>query len=153
MFYSFIYFALFQVAYSLAIAIDTPHPDVPSTLQPRSSHLDKRGITTGEKVAIGICVPAAALAVGLGIVILAMYPAQLRKLRAQNGGADVTLADVMNGKVTQRPAPPPYTANRPSTANETTSESDAADPPSYPVQPKSDTHVAPPVSAEARQAV
>jgi hypothetical protein len=87
---SLIFLTLIQTAYSLAIAID--QADTTTPLAPRSP-LQKRGLTTGVKVALGICVPAASLAVGLGIGIFVMYPAQRRKLRAQNGGADVSFAD------------------------------------------------------------
>ena len=136
MFTTLLSFALFQAAHALAIAAAQDTTPLSTSNSP-THHLSKR-VTTGVKVAVGICVPAAALAVGLGVVILAMYPAQLRKLRAQNGGADVTLADVMNGKVVQRPAPPPYhEANRDSTT--TAGDEARGEPPSYPVQPKADT--------------
>jgi hypothetical protein len=144
---SLIFLTLIQTAYSLAIAID--QADTTTPLAPRST-LQKRGLTTGVKVALGICVPAASLAVGLGIGIFVMYPAQRRKLRAQNGGADVSFADVMNGKVTQHP-PPPYQANRASSATETAQ--DGTELPNYPEQPKADTQTAVPAGAETRHAV
>jgi hypothetical protein len=144
---SLIFLTLIQTAYSLAIAID--QADTTSPLVPRST-LQKRGMTTGVKVALGICVPAASLAVGLGIGIFVMYPAQRRKLRAQNGGVDVSFADVMNGKVVQHPPPPPYQANRASSATET---QDGTELPNYPEQPKADTQTAVPVGTEARHAV
>jgi hypothetical protein len=145
---SLIFLTLIQTAYSLAIAID--QADTTTPLAPRST-LQKRGLTTGVKVALGICVPAASLAVGLGIGIFVMYPAQRRKLRAQNGGANVSFADVMNGKVTQHPPPPPYQANRASSATETAQ--DGTELPNYPEQPKADTQAAVPAGAETRHAV
>lgn len=146
MFSSLVYLALVQVACALSI----PQND----LSTRSTHLHKRELATGVKVALGICIPGAALVVGLGLVILLFYPAQLRKLRRQNPGQEVGLADLMNGKYPPKPAPPPpYAGHDTSTTNNSTE--DATLPPSYPVQsvqPKTNTHAAPTTDAEARHA-
>jgi hypothetical protein len=98
-----IYFALLQVA--CALSIERP-------LSERSSHLQSRALSTNEKVAIGICIPGAALVLGMGFIVLCMYPAQTRKLRKANPGAEIGFAEVMAGKVTQpqqQHAPPKYT--------------------------------------------
>jgi hypothetical protein len=93
---------LLSLALLCASASALPTPSTTST----THHLARRELATGVKVALGICIPGAALVVGLFVVILAFYPAQLRKLRAQNPGANVGLTELMNGKV----APPPYSA-------------------------------------------
>lgn len=144
---SFVYFALLQVAYSLAIA--QPRDAASSNdLATRSPHLQKR-METGVKVALGICIPGAVLVVGLGLVVLLMYPAQLKKLRRQNPGAEIGLNELMTGKVTQRPAPPPYSANhRDSAADDSSMDAPAYEPPK-PVQTATTT-VTPTAPAEAR---
>ncbi|KAH4128659.1 hypothetical protein HBI24_054160 [Parastagonospora nodorum] len=145
MFSTLVYLALVQVACALSI----PQAD----LSTRSTHVQKREISTGVKVALGICIPGAVLVVGLGLVVLLMYPAQLRKLRKQNGGQDVSLADLMNGQYPPKPKPappppPPYTGHDASNAHST---EDTTLPPSYPVQPQNDTHhAAPTTGAETR---
>jgi hypothetical protein len=147
MFSSLIFFAALQVA--CALSIDQPRGGS-NNFQARSANLQKRGMATGVKVALGICIPCAALVVILGLVILWGYPAQLRKYRRENPGAQVGLAELMNGKVTQHPAPPPYNAHHTPTINKPSSE--ATDLPSYELQPKSESHAAPPTEAEARHA-
>jgi hypothetical protein len=112
-------------------------------------------MVTGVKVALGLCIPGAVLVVGLGIFIMVLYPAQLRKLRRQNPGTEVGLAELMNGKYPPKPAPPPpYAGHEGSTTNNSTE--DATHPPEYPVhqsvQPKTSTPSALPTDAEARHA-
>jgi hypothetical protein len=145
MFSNLIYFALLQVACGLAI--NQPH-ESSNKMEARSAHLQKR-LETGVKVALGICIPGAVLVVGLGLVVLLLYPSQLRKLRRENPGADVGLADLMNGKVTHHPAPPPYTAGHNASTNDTSS----VDVPAYSTTatPKADTNAptAPPPAASA----
>jgi hypothetical protein len=94
------------VSLALLCASAAALPTSTSTTSSATHHLARRELATGVKVALGICIPGAVLVVGLFIVILAFYPAQLRKLRAQNPGANVGLTELMNGKV----APPPYSA-------------------------------------------
>jgi hypothetical protein len=144
MFSSLVYLALVQVACAFSIP--------QNNLSTRSTHVQKRELATGVKVALGICIPGAALVLGLGLVILIFYPAQLRKLRRENGGRDVTMADLMNGKYPPKPAPPPpYTGPDASTTNNSTE--DTTLPPSYPVQPRHNApHAAPTTDAEARHA-
>jgi hypothetical protein len=96
-----LYLALLQVASALALPVSTS-----STTQPTTHRLHRRELATGVKVALGICIPGAVLVVGLFVVIIAFYPAQLRKLRAQNPGQQIGLAELMTGKA----APPPYSA-------------------------------------------
>jgi hypothetical protein len=145
MFSNLIYFALLQVACGLSI--HNPHGGS-NTNEARSPRLERR-LETGVKVALGICIPGAVLVVGLGLVVLLLYPSQLRKLRRENPGADVGLADLMNGKVTHHPAPPPYTAGR--TAS-TDASSTASHAPAYSTAtPKADANAptAPPPAAAA----
>jgi hypothetical protein len=143
---SLIFFALLHVVCGLSI--ERPRSD--SNNNPaQSAHLQSRGLDTGSKVAIGICVPAVAFVFGLGLGILWFYPAQVRKLKKENPGAQVGLRELMNGKVTQRPAPPQYTEHDASTANKPPSE--ASDAPGYQTT-KSDSRTASPPLAEARHA-
>ncbi|KAH7069851.1 hypothetical protein BKA63DRAFT_394857, partial [Paraphoma chrysanthemicola] len=67
------------------------------TQEQATHHLQKR-LETGPIVALSICIPGAALVLGLGIGIMWLYPKQLRKLRAQNPGREVGFADLMNGR-------------------------------------------------------
>jgi hypothetical protein len=117
-FSTLIYLALLHVASVNGLAIPDPHSTLstPST-QPQPTHRLHRRLATGVKVAIGICVPGAVLVVGLGLFILALYPAQKRKLQRQNPGAQIGLAELMNGKVTQQSAPPPYEAGHDGVGN------------------------------------
>ncbi|KAF2829522.1 hypothetical protein CC86DRAFT_368520 [Ophiobolus disseminans] len=107
-----IYFALLQVACALSIEQRSDSSNHPA----RSARLQSRSLTKNEKVAIGICVPGAALVVGMGIVVMMMYPAQTRKLRRANPGAHVGFAEVMAGRVTHT-APPKYTEHDESVDN------------------------------------
>jgi hypothetical protein len=91
---------------------------------------------------LGLTIPGAALVIGLAIVIIWFYPAQLRKLRKENPGAQIGLAELMNGKVTQHHAPPVYTEHHPSTEN---------DIPSHP-PPRHDATPLPSYEADARHA-
>ncbi|KAF2026619.1 hypothetical protein EK21DRAFT_73804 [Setomelanomma holmii] len=87
-----IVFALLQVAYA-----------APATSSPDSgTHRLQKRLDTGPIVALSICLPGAALVLGLGLGILWFYPAQLRKLRAANPGREVGFADLMGGRQTQR---------------------------------------------------
>jgi hypothetical protein len=148
MFASLVYLALVQVACALSI----PQDD----LSARTTHHHQKRLVTGAKVALGLCIPGAVLVVGLGVFIMVLYPAQLRKLRRQNPGTEVGLSDLMNGKYPPKPAPPPpYAGHEGSSTNNSTE--DATHPPEYPVhqqsvQPKTNTPSAPLTDAEARHA-
>jgi hypothetical protein len=111
MFSTLVYLALLQVASVYGLAIPEPHSTLlsTSTSQPHTHRLQRR-LATGAKVALGICIPGAVLVVGLFLVIIAFYPAQLRKLRRENPGAQIGLTELMTGKPTHVNAPPPYTA-------------------------------------------
>jgi hypothetical protein len=113
-----IYFALLQVVCGLPHGVQRSTSD--NNLA-RSAPLQSRDIDTSVKVALGLTIPGAALVIGLAIVIIWFYPAQLRKLRKENPGAEIGLAELMNGRVTERPAPPVYTEHHPSTVNDTPS--------------------------------
>lgn len=143
---SLIFFALLHVACGLSI--ERPRSGSNNNLA-QSAHLQSRGLDTGSKVALGICVPAVAFVFGLGIGILWFYPAQLRKLRKENPGAQVGLRELMEGRVTQQPAPPVYTEHDASTANEPSLE--ASNALGHPT-PKYESRAAPPPLAEARHA-
>ncbi|KAL5115994.1 hypothetical protein ACEQ8H_006111 [Pleosporales sp. CAS-2024a] len=96
-----VYLALVQLAYAASI---------PQTTQGRP--VEKR-LATGSKVAIGLCVPGAVLLIGLFCVVVCLYPSQLKKLRKQTDGRDITFSDLMtNGRAVPKPAapPPPYSA-------------------------------------------
>ncbi|CAO2649673.1 Nn.00g009650.m01.CDS01 [Neocucurbitaria sp. VM-36] len=141
--------ALLQVASGLAIERWGRELDT------HSAHLQRRELATGSKVAIGICVPAAALVVGLGIGIMWLYPRQLRKLREQNPGAEVGLRELMEGRVTRPAAPqsvktlPPYEERQGSVTKDVSLESSE-----LPAQPTTNatSRAAPPAAAEARHA-
>lgn len=126
MFSTILFFALLQVVCGLSISRPSRDSNAPS------AHLQSRGLDTGSKVAIGICVPAVAFVFGLGIGIMYLYPAQLRKLRRQNPGAEVGLRELMDGRVSRprqaapqtttatHTEPPPYTERHASVAHEAT---------------------------------
>tara|TARA_R110002003_G_scaffold131_9_gene12368 strand:- start:8211 stop:8636 length:426 start_codon:yes stop_codon:yes gene_type:complete len=78
-----------------------------TTAGSKATHRLQKRLETGPIVALSICIPGAALVLGLGIGILWLYPKQLRKLRAQNPGREVGFADLMNGRVSTQ-APPVY---------------------------------------------
>lgn len=80
---------------------------LPTTTGSKDTHRLQKRLETGPIVALSICIPGAALVLGLGIGILWLYPKQLRKLRAQNPGREVGFADLMNGRVSTQ-APPVY---------------------------------------------
>ncbi|KAJ4363894.1 hypothetical protein N0V83_009346 [Neocucurbitaria cava] len=146
MFSELLFFALLQVVSALSIE----RPSRESTA--RSTHLQRRELATGSKVAIGICVPAAALVVGLGIGIMWLYPRQLRKLREQNPGAEVGLRELMEGRVARPAAPsvktlPPYTERQASVTKDSSLDSSDA-PTQQPMHAESAT--APPPAAEPR---
>ena len=143
---TFIYFALMGMSSALAIGQPRSTADQP---QPRTVHLQKR-LDTGSKIALGICVPVAAFVVGLGVAILMMYPAQLRKLRQQNPGAEIGLNELMTGRIGRRPAPPPYDANDAAAANKLSSET--TDPPSYPAPAQTNARPEPTTDVQARHA-
>jgi len=136
---SLIYFALLQVACALSIARPRSESNNPARLH-------SRDLTVNEKVAIGICVPGAALVVGLGIFILVLYPSQTRKLRQQNPGAQIGFAEVMAGRVTHQ-APPKYTEQ--DSTNDLPLQNLSA--PAQPT-PRDDTRPAQQTPAEARHA-
>ena len=143
------FFALLQVVSGLAIEHSSRELDT------RSAHLQRRELATGSKVAIGICVPAAALVIGLGIGIMWLYPRQLRKLREQNPGAEVGLRELMEGRVTRPAAPqsvktlPPYEERQVSVTKD--DSLDSSEPPAQPT-PNATPRAAPPSDAEARHA-
>src|SRR5690242_1331960 len=87
-----LFFALLQVAYA-----------APATLSPDigTHHLLKR-LEAGPKIALGICIPAAALVLGLGLGILWFYPEQRRRLRAENARREVNHANRSGGRERQR---------------------------------------------------
>jgi hypothetical protein len=143
---SFIYFALLQVVSGLAIEQSR---SASNNIAARSARLQAREIDTSVKVALGLCIPGAALVIGLAIVIVYFYPAQLRKLRKQHPDRDVGLADLMNGKVVQHPAPPPYSAHHDSPPHDPSSGTNDA--PVY-TPPKSGFHAEAADPAEARHA-
>jgi hypothetical protein len=142
---SLIFFALLQVACGLAIE----QPRGGSNSNPaRSTPLQSRGLDVGSKVAIGICIPGVAFVVVLGLGIMWLYPAQLRKLRKANPGVEVGLREVMNGGVAKQPAPPPmYTEHDASTSNVAALEASHAHGHST---PKSDAPTTPRLSADAK---
>jgi hypothetical protein len=143
---SLIFFALLQVACGLSIE----RPRSGSNNNPaRSTPLQPRGLDVGSKVAIGICIPGAAFVVLLGLGIMWLYPAQLRKLRKANPGVEVGLREVMNGGVAKQPAPPPpmYTEHDASTSN--VAALDASHVPGH-ATPKSDAPTTPRLSADAK---
>jgi hypothetical protein len=143
---SLVFFALLHVVCGLSIErLRSGSNNNPA----QSAHLQPRGLDTGSKVALGICVPAVAFVFGLGLGILWFYPAQLRKLRRENPGAQVGLRELMDGKVTRRPPPPLYTEHDTSTANKPSL--DASDAPGHPT-PKSNSRAALSPPAEARHA-
>jgi hypothetical protein len=123
------------------LSIRDPHGTTNNILA-RTARLQPREIDTSIKVALGLCIPGAALVIGLAIVIVYFYPAQLRKLRKENPGAQIGLAELMNGKVTQHHAPPVYSEHHPSTVNQTTVHS----------TPKTDAQPLPTYEADARHA-
>lgn len=77
------FLALLQVT---SAAPATSSPDI-------STHNLQKRLATGSTIAIGICVPALVLVVGLGLGILYFYPEQRRKLRAQNARREADLAN------------------------------------------------------------
>ncbi|KAF3002700.1 hypothetical protein E8E13_010067 [Curvularia kusanoi] len=79
----------------LQIAAAAP---VVSSAEQRTYYLEKR-LDTGPQVALGLCIPAVSIAVGLGIGIMWFYPAQRRKLREQNARRELHVA---NGTHSQR---------------------------------------------------
>jgi hypothetical protein len=110
-----LFFALLQAVCGLSI----PDPrGTTNDILARSAHLQPREMDTSIKVALGLCIPGAALVIGLAIVIVWFYPAQLRKLRKENPGAQIGLAELMNGKVTHHHAPPVYSEHHPSTIDQ-----------------------------------
>jgi hypothetical protein len=133
------FFALLQTVCGLSIR--HPHGATNDILA-RSARLQPREIDTSVKVALGLCIPGAALVIGLALVIVWFYPAQLRKLRKENPGAQIGLAELMNGKVTQHHAPPVYSEHHPSTVHQT-----SVHPP-----PKTDAQSLPAYDADARHA-
>lgn len=78
-----LFFALLRVAYA---APATSSPDT-------GTHRHQKRLAAGPTIAIGICIPAAALVLGLGLGILWFYPAQRRKLREQNARREAALAE------------------------------------------------------------
>ena len=62
----------------------------------------QKRLETGPKIALGICIPSAALVLGLGIGILWFYPEQRRKLRAQNSRREIDSANLPDGGNRQR---------------------------------------------------
>lgn len=137
MFASLVYFSLLQVACAAAIN------------QPRSgtigARLQKRGVATGSIVAIAVCVPAAALVVGLGIFIFVLYPSQQRKWKAEQ----VRLAELKLGRDAHQAAPPPYNAQEGSTAVTNEPRTEETNAPNYTSQPQTN---APPTEAANSQA-
>ncbi|KAF9697574.1 hypothetical protein EKO04_004172 [Ascochyta lentis] len=87
-----LFFAVLQVAYA------APASSSPDT---GTNRLQKR-LETGPVVALGICIPTAALVLGLGIGIMWFYPEQVRKLRAQNSRREADLANLADGRDRQR---------------------------------------------------
>lgn len=87
-----LFFALLQVAYA-----------APATL---SADIDTRRLQkrleAGPKIALGICIPAAALVLGLGLGILWFYPEQRRRLRAENAIREANSANRTGGRERQR---------------------------------------------------
>jgi len=73
-------------------------------------------MTVNEKVAIGICIPGAALVLILGLIVFCMYPMKTRQLRRENPGAKIGFAEVMAGRVEQQDGSPPKYSARSSTA-------------------------------------
>ena len=143
-----LFFTLLQLAFGFPIEHSSRELDTRSALQPR-------GLATGSKVAIGLCVPGGALVVGLGIGIMCLYPRQLRKLREENPGAEVGLRELMEGRVTKPAAPqvvdspPPYEERRGSVTKDTSLTS--SDPPAQPATNATSGAVLP-SAVEARHA-
>lgn len=103
-------FALLQVASALSISL--PHNN---EARSTTHHIQARGLTVNEKVAIGICIPGAGLVVILALIVFCMYPAQTRKLRRENPGVKIGFAEVMAGRVEQPGGEPPKYSARSST--------------------------------------
>jgi hypothetical protein len=122
MFSEVFFLAILHVATALA-AEEAPAP--------ATHHYEKRGLATGVKVALGLCIPIAALTIILGCITFMYYPAQRAKLRRENPGMRIGLREVMDGGVRSKPPRtsnatlPPYTerqgsAKAPSVESSTT---------------------------------
>lgn len=95
-----VYLAVLQVTCATLFQVAAA---APATSSPESGpHRLQKRLATGSIIAIGICVPAVVLVLGLGIGILWFYPEQRRKLRAQNARRAAALANQTNGRERQR---------------------------------------------------